>query len=592
MRVPWPGRAGTGAPPGPTGAPRAPGARAGRPWRRALVALVVLAAVVPALGRDPALAGGGVRPPVVAADRPDPELEHDGSRWVAYSTNAFAGSAITNVPVMVSTDMAAWSPAGDALPRLGSWASPGLTWSPGVVRRGGTWHLYYTALHTASGRQCIGLATSTSATGPFVDGRPGPVVCQLDRGGSIDPDPFVDPDGRAWLAWKSDDNVLGQPSRIWVQPLSGDGTPTGTAVAVLSADRTWEEGIVENPALVVAGGELWLFYAGGRWETAGYGIGVARCPAVGAPCAKPTEGPWMSRASTGVPGPGSPALLARPGLTPVLAFHGWVGGVGYPAGGRRALFVEPVDFTSGWPDWRPDWPRSTPLGGPWAQVLLRASPDPGPPEVAFSYGLGRYRHLLCDFDGDGVDGVVAFDRGNWHWRSTASPGPPEGSFAYGGPTDVPVCGDWDGDGADGIGVYAGASWYLRETASPGRPERAFAYGAPGWVPVVGDWDGGGADGIGVYHGGLWDLRRSPSPGPPHLSFAYGAPWYVPVVGRWAPGDPRTGIGVYGDGGRWYLRVAAGGGPPDLRFVYGTDAYRPLVGDLDGDGRDGAGVVVP
>ena len=228
--------------------------------------------------------------------------------------------------------------------------------------------------------------------------------------------------------------------------------------------------------------------------------------------------------------------------------------------------------------------------GPGSIVYLRESATPGPPMSSFAYGIAAYQHLLCDFDGDGVDGIVAFDAGAWYIRSTATPGAPETTVAYGAPGYIPVCGDWDGDGADGIGVYDGGSWHLRETASPGPPAISFAYGIAGYTPVVGDWDGDGADGIGVFVGGNWHLRQTPTPGSPETSFAYGIAGYEPVVGDWN-GDGLDGAGVY-VGGSWYLRQDASAGAPELSFAYGIDGYRPLVGDADGDGLDGSGVVVP
>ncbi len=68
---------------------------------------------------------------------------------------------------------------------------------------------------------------------------------------------------------------------------------------------------------------------------------------------------------------------------------------------------------------------------PETAVHLRRTASPGPPDVSFTYGISTYRHLLCDFDGDGADGIVAFDRGNWYIRSTATAGAPEVAFSYG-----------------------------------------------------------------------------------------------------------------------------------------------------------------
>ena len=60
-------------------------------------------------------------------------------------------------------------------------------------------------------------------------------------------------------------------------------------------------------------------------------------------------------------------------------------------------------------------------------------------------------------------------------------------------------GDWDGDGVDGIGAWdpANATFHLRNSNTPGPPDVSINYGIWRYVPVVGDWDGDGHDTIGV-----------------------------------------------------------------------------------------------
>ena len=63
-----------------------------------------------------------------------------------------------------------------------------------------------------------------------------------------------------------------------------------------------------------------------------------------------------------------------------------------------------------------------------------------------------------------------------------------------------MVGDWDGNGVDGIGAYdpATATWYLRNEAGPGAPDAGqFVYGLPGWVPVVGNWAGNAKMPLGI-----------------------------------------------------------------------------------------------
>jgi Glycosyl hydrolases family 43 len=189
-------------------------------------------------------------PPPGGRDVPDPFILAEGGRFVLYSTQV----GLHNVPVATSPDLRQWSPPSDALPQLPAWAEWGHTWAPGVTRLGDRFQLYFAAHHRASGSQCIGVATSATADGPFVSTAPDPLVCQTHLGGSIDPHPFIDTDGAAYLLWKADGNAIGQPSTLYAQRLTPDGLAlTGQPVALLSSDAAWEQPLIENPALVATG---------------------------------------------------------------------------------------------------------------------------------------------------------------------------------------------------------------------------------------------------------------------------------------------------------------------------------------------------
>jgi hypothetical protein len=74
------------------------------------------------------------------------------------------------------------------------------------------------------------------------------LVCQTHLGGSIDPHPFVDAGGSAYLLWKADSNAMGQPSTMFAQQLRPDGLAlTGQPSALLSSGAAWEEPLIENP---------------------------------------------------------------------------------------------------------------------------------------------------------------------------------------------------------------------------------------------------------------------------------------------------------------------------------------------------------
>ncbi|CAN5832358.1 glycoside hydrolase family 43 protein [soil metagenome] len=249
----------------------------------------------------------------------DPSIVRDGDTYYAYGTST--GGAY--LPVMTSTDLRTWTarPAyaqpscvggradpffNDALPCPASWAPDRpvggrLTkevWAPGAARIGSQWVVFYSVkTRLDPERFCISVATSRSPLGPFVDSSAGPLVCDNDPKGSIDPQPFVDDDGTPYLIWKSEGFPCPrcEPTRSWSRRLAPSGTsfaPGSAKVALLSTNHpkpnTWEGTVIENPAMVRWAGRLYLFYSANEWDTAAYATGYAECASPVAPCAKRT----------------------------------------------------------------------------------------------------------------------------------------------------------------------------------------------------------------------------------------------------------------------------------------------------------------
>ncbi|HET6794460.1 MAG TPA: family 43 glycosylhydrolase, partial [Acidimicrobiales bacterium] len=145
---------------------------------------------------------------VWAADFPDPFILRVGATYWAYATEA--GS--TRIQVIRSSDLTHWQWVGEGLARLPAWSSPGFVWAPSVMAAPSGYVMFYATRQASTGRQCISRAFSVFAQGPFVDTSAGPFICQLDRGGSIDPSPFTDASGGQWLTWKSEGTVKGEPT--------------------------------------------------------------------------------------------------------------------------------------------------------------------------------------------------------------------------------------------------------------------------------------------------------------------------------------------------------------------------------------------
>jgi beta-xylosidase len=286
-------------------------------------------------------------PPPDRRDSPDPFVLANGGGYVLYSTQV----GYLNVPVATSPDLRHWSPPRDALPQLPAWAAWGHTWAPGVMQLDGRYMLYFTARHQSSGRQCIGVATSPTASGPFISRATVPLVCQTQLGGSIDPYPFVDRNGTAYLLWKADSNAIGQPSTIYAQRLTPDGLAlTGQPAALLTSDTAWEQSLIENPALVATGRSHLLLYSGGWWESAGYAIGYATCNGPLGPCTKTTDDRPLLASAGDQAGPGGASVVAGPAGDHWLAYHAWrARAIGYTSGGTRSLHFASLT----WPNRHP-----------------------------------------------------------------------------------------------------------------------------------------------------------------------------------------------------------------------------------------------
>jgi hypothetical protein len=275
-------------------------------------------------------------------DFPDPFVLTVGNEYFAFATNSAAG----NIQIIRSSDLTNWTTVGDALPHLPAWAEADATWGPSVLQRGDTWVLYYSAVYAPTGEQCISDAVASQPQGPYVDSSTSPLECQTALGGSMDPSPFVAPDGTPYLTWKSQ-GANGLAATLWSEQL----TPAGTALVagapspLLAPSQSWEGGVVEGPDMVVSGGQYLLFYSANIWETARYAIGVTNCSGPLGPCTASAGSPLLA-SQAGFSGPGGPSVLTDGQGRLWLAFHAWLPGkVGPP--NSRDLFLRRIDIVGG-----------------------------------------------------------------------------------------------------------------------------------------------------------------------------------------------------------------------------------------------------
>ena len=280
-------------------------------------------------------------------DLPDPFLLSAHGRYYLYFSTAFNDPNHANVPEL-SGEPGHWGPVSDAMPKVPAWAVPasagGSTWDPYVVQLGQRYVMYFATTlrhgaftHPTHPTHCIGVAVSVSPEGPFVPVGREPLLCQdFLLGGDIDAQLFQDPHGprgpahHNYLVWKSDNNNLpgSGPTMIWAAPLSDSGLAlAGKDVAIFSADRAWEEPVLEAPQMVEApDGSDWLFFSGGTgFYSSRYAVGVAKCAGPLGGCHDTSSSPLISSNAQGS-GPGEETVFVATDGSVWLLYNPWHAG--------------------------------------------------------------------------------------------------------------------------------------------------------------------------------------------------------------------------------------------------------------------------
>jgi hypothetical protein len=317
---------------------------------------------------------GSYQNPVFASPgAPDPGLLDVGSAHSEY----FVFYTGDRFPMISSLDLVNWTPAGRALQTRPAWAaSTGdwNPWAPSVIERQGAcpgssgprcFVLFHVSRHgsLAPPTNCIGVAVSPQPEGPYrelgpltgggLDASGRPPGCGDDDGYSnIDPAPFVDADGRAYL-YLSTGRRCDPPApgaecpwdrTISVIPLAPDLlSASGPRQPLFTATTPgWEVGsfgpVVENPWVVKRGSTYLMLYSGGAY-TGRYGMGYATSSSPTGPFVKSASNPVLAEAN-GVlsPGGGMPATGPRGGDW--LVYHGRRGNRANP----RELRIDRLRF--------------------------------------------------------------------------------------------------------------------------------------------------------------------------------------------------------------------------------------------------------
>jgi len=323
-------------------------------------------------------------PVVIRGQEGERDSETGELLWFMYCTtdplndedrNASGDLNFHFIPMFSSTDLVNWTYEGDAFTERPGWVADDVgMWAPEVAYLNGRYYLYYTAPWTDAGGSAIGVATSDSPLGPWVDsGDPvvDPICCFQ---WVFDPE-IVMVDGQPWIFFGS---YFGG---IRARQLTENGTEAPDAGQVqITIDNRYE-----GAEVVFRDGWYYLFVSASNCcagPLTGYGVFVGR--------SQDPLGPYLDQEGVSL-------LDENVGGTPVIYQNGnrWVGPghntvfqdfdgqwwtiyhavdvndpyfegeVGFT---KRPILLDAIDWVNGWPTLNGgSGPSDTPQAAPAAQ---------------------------------------------------------------------------------------------------------------------------------------------------------------------------------------------------------------------------------
>jgi len=293
----------------------------------------------------------------------DPSIIQAGGKWYVYVTDASATQG-GFIPVRCSSDKLAWSDCGFVFTTLPAWISgavPGATtiWAPDVSYFNGLYHLYYAVSTFGSNVSAIGMATNTTLdpTDPaykWVD--KGQVLTSQASSNfnAIDPNILVDAGGKVWLSYGSFWEGIFQQE---IDPATGLIKTGGTAYHLARRATSVTYDPVEGASIVYKGGYYYLFVS---WDfccesspaNSNYKIVVGRSTSPNGPFLDQGGadmaaggGTILLQGNSAWSGPGGQTAYIDGSGDGVIAFHA----LKLAQNGLDYLFVDSLDFSSGWP---------------------------------------------------------------------------------------------------------------------------------------------------------------------------------------------------------------------------------------------------
>ncbi len=142
--------------------------------------------------------------PILEGFTADPAIRNFHGTYYVYPTSDKPNWQTTDFSVWSSKNLIDWKKEGMVLDVTKDlkWANI-KAWAPDCIERNGTYHFYF----CADGK--IGVATAKSPVGPFIDALGKPLLVRQGKinTNTIDPYPFIDDDGQAYLYFGNGDSA-------------------------------------------------------------------------------------------------------------------------------------------------------------------------------------------------------------------------------------------------------------------------------------------------------------------------------------------------------------------------------------------------
>lgn len=270
------------------------------------------------------------RNPVLPADYSDPDAIRVGDD---YYMTASSFNHVPGLPLLHSRDLVHWNLIGHALPRLvpeehfRTVRHGGGVWAPSIRFHKGRFHIYYPDPDFG-----IYLVTARDIRGPWSTPR-----LVLAGKGLIDPCPFWDDDGKAYLAHAYAGSRAGIKSILVIRPMNATGDSI-TGEAVMVYDGHEKDPTVEGPKLYKRNGWYYIFAPAGGvstgWQT------VLRSRSVYGPYERKVV---MHQGPTAINGPHQGAWVNTP------SGEDWFLHFQDREAYGRIVHLQPMQWKDGWP---------------------------------------------------------------------------------------------------------------------------------------------------------------------------------------------------------------------------------------------------